>query len=202
MYHIWTLVAHSLNRRALGFSVFRIWPFFRLVFRFLHWTTSVFRFCCALRFLVFPFFSIWFFGFLAKRKQFRSLCESLCSQMLGYFICFYFTVNPGQTALWDSACYAGYLNQRVPKPVYGILNPQCGIQNPRLSWIPLHWVWYYVLFLDLRVHVGPIPMYPGLHVQLLDPSVLLQIALTSHSMVVCHTLINIWKEEKCSNFRG
>ena len=35
--------------------------------------------------------------------QVRFLCGSLCSQMLGYFICFYFTVNPGQIAMWDSS---------------------------------------------------------------------------------------------------
>ena len=56
----------------------------------------------------FPFFSIWFFDFLAKIKQVRFLFGSLCSQMLGYFIRFYFTVNPGQTAMWDS----GYFYQR------------------------------------------------------------------------------------------
>ena len=57
----------------------------------------------------FPFFSIYFFGFLAKIKQVRFLCGSLCSQMLGCFICFYFTVNPGQTAKWDS----GFFDQRT-----------------------------------------------------------------------------------------
>ena len=41
-----------------------------------------------------------FFG--AKIKQVSFLYGSLCSQMLSYFICFYFTVNLGQTALWDS----------------------------------------------------------------------------------------------------
>ena len=25
--------------------------------------------------------------------------------MLGYFICFYFTVNPGQIAMWDSGFF-------------------------------------------------------------------------------------------------
>ena len=25
--------------------------------------------------------------------------------MLGYFICFYFTVNPGQIAIWDSGFF-------------------------------------------------------------------------------------------------
>ena len=69
---------------------------------------SVFRFCCPLRFPFFPFFSIWFFGFLAKIKQVRFLFGSLCSQMLGYLICFYFTFNSGQTAMWDS----GFFYQR------------------------------------------------------------------------------------------
>ena len=82
---LWTLVANSLKRRALGFSVFRVWLFFRLVFwSVLHWKTSVFRFCCPLWFPVFPFFSILFFGFLAKIKQVRFLLGSPCSQMLGY----------------------------------------------------------------------------------------------------------------------
>ena len=70
---------------------------------------SVFRFWCPLRFPVFPFFSVWFFGFLAKIKHVRFLCGSLCSQMLGYFICFYFTVNTGQTPMWDS----GFFDQRA-----------------------------------------------------------------------------------------
>ena len=78
------------------------------IFGFGHFFRSVFRFCCPLRFPVFPFFSIWLFDFLAKIKQVRFLFGSLCSQMLGYFICFNFTVNPGQTAMWDS----GYFYQR------------------------------------------------------------------------------------------
>ena len=54
---------------------------------------------------IFSFFSIWFLFvfFWARIKQVRFLCLSLCSHMLGYFkISFYFTVNPGQTAIWDS----------------------------------------------------------------------------------------------------
>ena len=74
---------------------FRFWPFFK----------SVVRFYCPLRFPVFPFFNIWLFDFLAKIKQVRFLFGSLCSQMLGYFICFNFTVNPGQTAMWDSGYF-------------------------------------------------------------------------------------------------
>ena len=83
---------HVFERGALGFSVLAIFM-------------SVFRFCCPLRFPVFPFFSIWLFHFLAKIKQVRFLFGSLCSQMLSYFICFYFTVNPGQTAMWDSGFF-------------------------------------------------------------------------------------------------
>ena len=43
---------------------------------------AVFRFCCPLRFPVFLFFSIWFFGFMAKIRQVRFLCGVLFSQML------------------------------------------------------------------------------------------------------------------------
>ena len=44
---------------------------------------------------------------------------------------------------------------------------------------------------DLPVHDVPFPVYPGLHVQLYDPSVLLQKELTSQlwAMVV-HSLIS------------
>ena len=58
------------KRGALGFSVFRFWPFSRSVFRFLQWKTSVFRFCCPLWFPVFPFFSIWFSVFWQKQRGF------------------------------------------------------------------------------------------------------------------------------------
>ena len=51
---------YSVWSGTLGFSVLAI---FRLVFRFLHWKTLVFRFRCLLRFPVFLFFSIWFFEF-------------------------------------------------------------------------------------------------------------------------------------------
>ena len=67
---------------------FRFWSFFR----------SVFGFCTENLFVVRS--DSGFFG--AKIKQVRFLCGSLCSQMLGYFTCFYFTVNAGQTAMWDS----------------------------------------------------------------------------------------------------
>ena len=101
---LWTLVANSLKRRALGFSVFRVWLFFRLVFwSVLHWKTSVFRFCCPLWFPVFPFFSILFFGFLAKIKQVRFLLGSPCSQMLGYLY-----VSILQSAQRDSGFFEVY----------------------------------------------------------------------------------------------
>ena len=59
---------------------FRFWPFFM----------SVFRFRCPLRFPVFPFFSIWFFGFLAKIKQVRFLFGSVQSDVgLSYMFLFY-----------------------------------------------------------------------------------------------------------------
>ena len=60
----------ALEEGALGFSVFRFWPFSRSVFRFLQWKTSVFRFCCPLWFPVFPFFSIWFSVFWQKQRGF------------------------------------------------------------------------------------------------------------------------------------
>ena len=46
-------------------------------------------------------------GFWAKIKQVRFLSVSLRSavRMLGYFICFYFIVNPGQIAMWDSGFF-------------------------------------------------------------------------------------------------
>ena len=48
---------------------------------------------------------------------------------------------------------------------------------------------------DLPVHDVPFPVYPGLHVQLYDPSVLLQKALTSQSYtLVVHSLISEKRE--------
>ena len=44
---------------------------------------------------------------------------------------------------------------------------------------------------DLPVHDVPFPVYPGLHVQLYDPSVLLQKALTSQLWAMAvHSLIS------------
>ena len=72
----------------------------RLDFRF--WPLSYVGFVvrCGLRFFRFLASGFLFFG--AKIKQVSFLYGSVCSQMLSYFICFYFTVNLGQTALWDS----------------------------------------------------------------------------------------------------
>ena len=80
----------------MGFSVLAIFSVGLSVFAL---KTSVFRFCCPVRFS----------DFWPKIKQVRFLCGSLCSQMLGYFICFYFTVNTGQTPMWDS----GFFDQRA-----------------------------------------------------------------------------------------
>ena len=70
---------------------------------------GIFGFCTEkLRFLGFVghcgfrFFGFLVPGFLAKIKQVRFLSESLRSPDVSYFICFYFTVNPGQIAIWDS----------------------------------------------------------------------------------------------------
>ena len=83
----------------MGFSVLAIFSVGLSVFAL---KTSVSRFCCPLRFPVF-----W-----PKIKQVRFLCGSLCSQMLGYFICFYFTVIPGQIAMWDSGFLIEVYNYR------------------------------------------------------------------------------------------
>ena len=40
--------------------------------------------------------------FAKNKAVYTFLCGSLCSQMLGYFTSFYFTVNPGQTVVCDS----------------------------------------------------------------------------------------------------
>ena len=47
-------------------------------------------------------------------------------------------------------------------PVPGILNPQRGIQNPRLSWIPLHWAsndWYGMNRIPGKGPGGPPPSF-------------------------------------------
>ena len=65
----------------MGFSVFG-----HFVGRFFGFYPEKLRF---IRFVVsygFPFFAFLESGFLAKIKQVRFLCGSLCSQMLGYFI--------------------------------------------------------------------------------------------------------------------
>ena len=51
--------------------------------------------------------------------------------------------NLGNFCVWIRSTAQGIQNPSSIKkdwnPVPGILNPQRGIQNPRLSWIPLHW---------------------------------------------------------------
>ena len=73
---------------------------------FFGFCTEILRFSVllSLRFPVFAFIASGFSGFWQK-KQVKFLFRSLCSQILGYFICFYFTVNPGQTAMWDSGLF-------------------------------------------------------------------------------------------------
>ena len=64
---------------------FRLWPFFRPVFRFLHrgfsrfaprFFRAVFRFLCVLRFRVFPYFSIWFLVFGQNTSGFSDLVSN------------------------------------------------------------------------------------------------------------------------------
>ena len=84
-----------------GLWDFRLWPFLG---RF-------FGFCTEkLRFFGFDVrCSFWFFGFLAPAflakikhgTDFSLCCESVQSDVK-LFLCFYFTVNPGQIAMWDS----------------------------------------------------------------------------------------------------
>ena len=81
-------------------------------FGFGHFVRRFFGFCTEkLRFLGFAgscgfrFFGFVAPGFLANIKQVRFLSGSLCSPDRGYFICFYFTVNPGQIAMWDSGFF-------------------------------------------------------------------------------------------------
>lgn len=44
------------------------------------------------------------------------------------------------------------------------------------------------------VHVNPSPVNPALHVQLYDPTVLLQIALTLQLLEVVHSSTSLWEE--------
>ena len=82
---------------------------------------------------IFSFFSVWFsFFFLARIEQIRFPCLSLCSHMLGYFkSCLYFTVNPGQTAMWDSGVLievynyrSAFCKRKIPSLVVFTLEPK------------------------------------------------------------------------------
>ena len=56
----------------------------------------------------FRFFGFLAPGFLAQVKQVIDSSLGLCAvRILGYFICLYFTVNPGQIAMWDSGFLIG-----------------------------------------------------------------------------------------------
>ena len=61
------------RRGVLEFLVFQFWPLFRSIFRFLHWKTLVFRFCCPLRFLGFSFLASDFSAFGNNKAVFRIL---------------------------------------------------------------------------------------------------------------------------------
>ena len=102
----------------VGFSVFALKNFgFQVL--------SVVR--CGFRFFAFLFS----FRVLAKIKQVRFLCGSLCSQMFGYFICLYFTVNPGRTAMWDSGFLIEVHSYRSPgKQVNFCLVCAIGLSEP------------------------------------------------------------------------
>ena len=62
--------------------------------------------------------------------------------------------------------------------------------------------WFFSIRNDnLPVHFIPFPVYPGLHVQLKDPSVLLQKALTSQLWaLVVHSLMSEWREKNALAF--
>ena len=90
---------------ALGFSVFRFWPFSRSVFRFLQWKTSVFRFCCPLWFPVFPFFSIWFSVFWQKQRGFSDLGDRCGFR----FFQFGTTSKTRQTCTGSQCGFCGYV---------------------------------------------------------------------------------------------
>ena len=61
-----------------------------------------------LRFLGFVgrFFGFFSTRFFSKNRAGLDFSLSLSAvRMLGYFICFYFTVNPGQIAMWHSGFF-------------------------------------------------------------------------------------------------
>ena len=72
-----TVFREPYLRGALGFSVFRFWPFFRSVFRFLHPFPSVFRFLCLFRFAVLLCFSIRFSVFGRNTSGFSDLVSEV-----------------------------------------------------------------------------------------------------------------------------
>ena len=76
------------------------WRGWRWDFRFWPLCRSVFRFCWPLRF---PVLSVLYHPVFWQKWSRLDSSLGLCAvQMLGAFICFYFTVNPGQIAMWDS----------------------------------------------------------------------------------------------------
>ena len=91
--------------------IFRAWRGGRWDFRLWPFLGRFFGFCTEkLRFFGFDVrCSFWFFGFLAPAflakikhvTDFSLCCESVQSDVK-LFLCFYFTVNPGQIAMWDS----------------------------------------------------------------------------------------------------
>ena len=91
--------------------IFRAWRGGRWDFRLWPFLGRFFGFCTEkLRFFGFDVrCSFWFFSFLAPAflakikhvTDFSLCCESVQSDVK-LFLCFYFTVNPGQIAMWDS----------------------------------------------------------------------------------------------------
>ena len=86
--------------------------------RFLVFLVRFFGFCTEkLRFLGFVgrcgfrFFGFLAPGFLAKKSRLDSSLSLSAVRMLGYFICVYFTVNPGQIAMWDSGFFIEVYNR-------------------------------------------------------------------------------------------
>ena len=97
-----TWQAQVLRRGALEFSVLRFCHFVGRFFVF--WTKKNFGFLVLFSGAVsrISVFQHLVFRFSGKNGAGWFLCGSLCSDMLRYFVCFYFTVNPGQIAMWDS----------------------------------------------------------------------------------------------------
>ena len=97
--------------KLVPWLIFRAWRGGRWDFRLWPFLGRFFGFCTEkLRFFGFDVrCSFWFFGFLAPAflakikhvTDFSLCCESVQSDVK-LFLCFYFTVNPGQIAMWDS----------------------------------------------------------------------------------------------------